>query len=117
MDPAIKNLREWVGLLFALFCVLDLAGIQYGLALAQTAAEHPNPLVGQIQAMIQGSRGALHVGYVTSRQAHIFHGLLAGAFSSLLACLAVIVGHGIRVVRANRRLADLTRGKRLTHRE
>ncbi len=117
MDPAIKNLREWIGLLFALFCVLDIAGVQYGFVLARTAVEHPNPVVGQIQAIIEGSRGALHVAYVTPHQAHIFHGLLAGACVSLLACLGVIVGHGVRLVRANRRLADLTHRKRLPHRE
>lgn len=112
MDPAIKNLREWVVLLFTLFCVLDIAGVQYGLVLARTAAEHPDPLVGQIDAIIRGSRGAWHVAYVTTRQAHIFHGLLGAAGLSLLASLSLIVGHGVRVVRANRRLATLTRRKR-----
>jgi hypothetical protein len=114
MDPAIKNLREWVVLLFTLFCVLDIAGVQYGLLLARTAAEHPNPLVGQIEAIIHGSRGAWHVAYVTPRQAHIFHGLLAAAGASLLASLSLIVWHGVRLVRANRRRTALTRGKRLT---
>jgi hypothetical protein len=112
MDPAIKNLREWVVLLFSLFCVLDIAGVQYGLVLAQTAAEHPNPLVGQIDAIIHGSRGAWHVAYVTPRQAHIFHGLLAAAGLSLLAALSLVVGHGVRLVRTNRRRASRPRWKR-----
>jgi hypothetical protein len=112
LDPAIKNLREWVGLLFALFCVLDIAGLQYGLMLAQTAANHPNPIVGQIEAIIHGSRGAWHQIYVTPRQLFIFHGLLGAAALSLLAALSLIVVHGMRLVHAERRLAALTRRKR-----
>jgi hypothetical protein len=112
LNPAIKNLREWVFLLFALFCVLDIAGVQYGMILARTAAERPNPIVGQIEAIIHGSRGAWQHVYVTSRQIHIFHGLLAGAAASLLASLSLIVAHGVRIVRSERRLVALTRRKR-----
>ena len=112
MDPAIKNLREWVALLFGLFCVLDIAGLQYGLLLARTAADHPNPVVGQIETIIHGYRGASQHLYVTSRQIHVFNGLLAGAGISLLASLTLIVAHGVRLVRAERRLAALTRRKR-----
>jgi hypothetical protein len=112
LDPAIKNLREWVALLFGLFCVLDIAGVQYGLILARTAADHPNPVVGQIEAIIHGYRGAWQNLYVTPRQIHIFHGLLAGAAMSLLASLTLIIVHGVRVVRAERRRVVLTRRKR-----
>ena len=38
MDPSVKNLREWVLLLFVLFCVLSIAGVQYGSGLADGAS-------------------------------------------------------------------------------
>ncbi len=96
MDPAIKNLREWVVLLFGLFCVLDVAGVQYGLILARAAADHSNPIVGQIESIIHGYRGAWQHVSVTPRQIHIFQGFLAGAAMSLLASLALIVAYGVR---------------------
>ena len=37
MDPVLRNAREWVALFFVLFLVLDLAGAQYGLYIAQSA--------------------------------------------------------------------------------
>lgn len=101
MNPSLKNLREWVVLLFLLFCVLDIAGVQYGMMLAQGASSHPNPVVGQIVSMVQGPRGAWYNVYVTARQIWIFHGLLAGAALSLLATLGLIVAHGVKQVRAN----------------
>ena len=70
------------------------------------------PVVGQIEAIIHGYRGAWQNLYVTPRQIHIFHGLLAGAAMSLLASLTLIIAHGVRVVRAERRRVVLTRRKR-----
>jgi hypothetical protein len=112
VDPSLKNLREWVVLLFALFCVLDIAGLQYGIMLAEGASLHPNPVVGQIVSMVQGPRGAWYNVYVTARQISIFHGLLAGAALSLLATLSLIVAHGVRHVRANHAPAVSRRRKR-----
>jgi hypothetical protein len=100
VDPSLKNLREWVALLFLLFCVLDIAGLQYGVTLAQGASLQPNPDAGQIASMVHGARGAWHNIYVTTRQILIFQGLLAGAALSLLATLSLIVAHGVRQVRA-----------------
>ncbi len=108
MDSRLKNLREWVLLLFFLFCVLDIAGVQYGMKLAETASLHPNPVVGQIAAMIHGSRGAWHSIYVTERQELVFYGFLGSAGVALLATLALIVAHGIihtRTLRAAARPA------------
>ncbi len=112
MDSAIKNLREWVALLFVLFCVLDIAGLQYGMMLARTAAEHPDPDLGQIEAIVHGPRGAWQQVYVTTRQLHIFHGLLGAAAISLLASLSLVVAHGIWLVRSERRLVLLTRRRK-----
>jgi hypothetical protein len=100
VDPSVKNLREWVVLLFLLFCVLDIAGLQYGVTLAQDAAPQPNPDAGQIVSMVHGARGAWVNVYVTTRQILIFQGLLTGAALSLLATLGLIVAHGVRQVRA-----------------
>lgn len=100
MDPSVKNLREWVVLLFCLFCALDIAGVQYGVMLAANAPLHPDPDVGQVAAMVHGPRGAWYNVYVTTRQLWVFHGLLAGAAAALLATLSLIVAHGIRHVRA-----------------
>jgi hypothetical protein len=105
MDPAIKNLREWVALLFGLFCVLDIAGVQYGLILARTAADHTDPVAGQIESIIHGYGGAWKHLSIMPQQIHIFQALLAGAAITLLACLTLIVAHGVRRVRAERRLA------------
>ena len=102
MDPHVKNLREWVGLLLLLFCALDIAGLQYGIMLAQNAPLHPNPVVGQIVSMVRGPKGAWYNVYITSRQFWIFHALLAAAALSLLAMLGLIVGHGVHQVRATR---------------
>jgi hypothetical protein len=112
VDSSLKNLREWVVLLFFLFCVLDIAGVQYGMMLAQDASPYPNPVVGQIVSMVRGPRGAWYNVYVTSRQIWIFHGLLAGAALALLATLALIVTHGVRQVRANHALVVSQRRKR-----
>jgi hypothetical protein len=95
MDARIKNLREWIVLLFLLFCVLDVAALQYGMMMATTASAHPNPVVGQIVAMIHGSRGAWRDIYVTPRQVTVFYGFLGLAGAALLAALAMIVALGI----------------------
>ena len=100
MDPSVKNLREWVILLFSLFCVLDIAGVQYGMTLAENASPYPNPVVGQIVSIVRGPRGAWYNVYVTPRELWIFHGLLAAAAIALLATLGLIVAHGVRQLRA-----------------
>jgi hypothetical protein len=101
VDPSVKNLREWVLLLFVLFCVLSIAGVQYGMTLAQGASPYPNPDLGQIVSMTQGPRGAWYNVYVTSRQFWILHALLASSALSLALSLGLIVAHGVRQVRAN----------------
>ncbi len=106
MDPSVKNLREWVALLFFLFCALDVAGVQYGVMLAAGASLHPNPIIGQIEAIVRGPRGAWYNVYVTSRQLWIFHGLLGAAALSLIATLTLIVAHGVKQVRATRAAMD-----------
>ncbi len=103
MDPKLKNLREWVMLLFALFCALDVAGLQYGMMLASTAPEHPNPVMGQIVEMIHGSRRLAHPVYVTLGQATTFYAFLAGGAAALLAALGLVVAHGIRLSWAPRK--------------
>jgi hypothetical protein len=103
MDPSVKNLRDWVALLFSLFCVLDIAAVQYGMSLARTAPLHPEPLAGAIIAMIQGPRGAWYHVYVTQGQMTLLRTLLGGAALSLLATLGLIVGHGMRVARSGRK--------------
>jgi CDP-diglyceride synthetase len=112
LDTSVKNLREWVVLLFCLFCVLDIAGAQYGMMLARDAPLQPNPVIGQIVSIVRGPRGAWYNVYVTERQLWIFQGLLAGAALSLLATLGLIVAHGVRRVRATRSVDDLRRRKR-----
>jgi CDP-diglyceride synthetase len=99
MDPSVKNLREWVVLLFSLFCVLDIAGLQYGMMLAKNAPLHPDPVVGQVASLVRGPRGAWYNVYVTNQQLWIFHGLLASAALALLAMLGLIVANGIRQAR------------------
>lgn len=101
MDPALKNLREWVFLLFVLFCVLSIAGVQYGTTLADGASPHPNPDLGQIMSIVQGPRGAWYTVYITEREFWILHGLLASSALSLLGSLGLIVAHGVRRVRAS----------------
>ena len=107
MDPSVKNLREWVGLLFFLFCALDIAGVQYGMMLAADAPIHPNPIIGQIEAIVQGPRGAWYNVYITTRQLWIFHGLLGAAALSLFATLALCLGSfaGNVIVEVNTRSA------------
>ncbi len=112
MDSSVKNLREWVLLLFLLFCVLDIAGLQYEMILAQDASPQPNPLLGQIVSMVQGPRGAWYNVYITARQFWILHALLASAAASLLATLGLIVAHGVRQVRAAHLPAPSNRRKR-----
>jgi len=112
LDPSVKNLREWVGLLLALFCALDIAGVQYGAMIAQAAASTPNPVVGQIVAMTHGPRGAYFNIYITERQYIVFCALLGGAAISLFATLSLIVGHGVRRVIVARRTTASIEGKR-----
>jgi hypothetical protein len=112
LDSSLKNLREWVLLLFVLFCVLSIAGVQYGMTLAQGASPYPNPDVGQIVSIVQGPRGAWYNVYVTVRQYWILNGLLAGAAVSLLASLGLIVAHGVRQARASHIPAVSPRRKR-----
>ena len=83
MDPALKNLREWVLLLFVLFCVLSIAGVQYGSGLADGASPTPNPDLGQIVSIVQGPRGAWYNVYITEREFWILHGLLASSAVAL----------------------------------
>jgi hypothetical protein len=97
VDPKLKNLREWVMLLFALFCVLDLAGMQYGMILAQNAPDHPQPLMGQIIEMSRGSRSSWRRIYVTSAQFATFYAFLGAGAAALLATLGIVVAHGIRL--------------------
>jgi len=112
LDPALKNLREWVLLLFVLFCVLSIAGVQCGMMLADGAAAYPNPDLGQIVPMVQGPRGAWYNVYITAREYWILNGLLAGAALSLLASLGLIVAHGVRHLRAAQAPARSPRRKR-----
>ncbi|HLG88828.1 MAG TPA: hypothetical protein VKZ79_16695 [Alphaproteobacteria bacterium] len=102
MDPALKNLREWVALLFVLFLVLDLAGLQYGLHLAQSSPLEPEPALGAVWALVQGQRGSFFNIYVTEAQRAAYFGLLGAAGLSLLATLTLIVVHGIRQVKPER---------------
>ena len=112
MESSVKNLREWVLLLFVLFCVLSIAGVQYSIALAQDAPQSPNPDLGQIMSIVQGPRGAWYNIYITAREFWILHGLLASAALSLLASLGLIVAHGVRQVRANQTPVVSPRRKR-----
>lgn len=112
MDTSLKNLREWVLLLFVLFCVLSIAGVQYGMTLAQDASSYPNPTTGQIVSIVQGPRGAWYNVYVTVRQYWILNGLLGGAALSLLTSLGLIVAHGVRHLRAGHAPAASPRRKR-----
>jgi hypothetical protein len=112
LDPSIKNLREWVGLLFCLFCALDIVGLQYGVTLAQTAASQPDYETGQIAALLGGGRGDWHQIFVTPRQLLILHAVLCAAALSLLTSLSLIVFHGMRRVRDERRLEILSQRKR-----
>jgi len=96
MDPAVKNMRDWVLLLIALFCVLDIAGVQYAMSLAQTASWHPNLADGHVVRMFHGSRGALYPLYVTPRQITVLYGFLGAGAASLLGALGLIVGDGMR---------------------
>jgi hypothetical protein len=101
VDPSLKNLREWVLLLFVLFCVLSIAGVQYSMTLAHGAPQSPNPDLGQIMSIVQGPRGAWYNVYITEREFWILHGLLASAGLSLFASLGLIVANGVRQVRAS----------------
>ena len=112
MDPALKNLREWVLLLFVLFCMLSIAGVQYGMALADGASAYLNPDLGQIVPIIQGPRGAWYNVYITAREYWILNGLLGAAALSLLGSLGLIVAHGVRHLRAVRAPAASPRRKR-----
>jgi hypothetical protein len=112
VDPSVKNLREWVGLLFFLFCALDIAGVQYGMMLAANAPLHPNPIIGQIESIVRGPRGAWYNVYVTSRQLWVFHGLLGAAALSLFATLSLIVAHGIKQARTARATVGSSHRKR-----
>ena len=112
MDPALKNLREWVALLFVLFLVLDIAGVQYGLHLARSSPVEPDPTLGEIIALIQGQRGGYYNVYVTPGQLSAYYGLLGAAGLSLLATLTLIVTHGIRHLRPERAAAAKRNRKR-----
>jgi hypothetical protein len=103
MDPALKNLREWVVLLFLLFLALDIAAVEYGMQIARLSPDQPDLAAGNIAALIRGHRDARYFVYVTPRQLLAFFGLLAAAAVSLIAMLAVIVTHGVRRTRADRR--------------
>jgi hypothetical protein len=112
LDTSLKNLREWVLLLFVLFCVLSIAGVQYGMALAGGASPTPNPDVGQVVSIVQGPRGAWYNVYITVREYWTLNGLLAGAALSLLGSLGLIVAHGVRLARASHVPAVSPRRKR-----
>ena len=96
MDPALKNLREWVALLFVLFLVLDIAGFQYGMHLAGSSPIEPDPGSGATFAILQGQHGVYYSIYPTPAQLWSYFGLLSAAGLSLLATLTLIVAHGIR---------------------
>jgi hypothetical protein len=102
MDARVKNLREWVVLLFFLFCTLDIAALQYGIMLGATGSAHPNPVVGQIVSIMQGSRGAWRTIYVTPGQGAVFYAFLGAACASLLVMLSVIVTLGIKLTHSSR---------------
>ena len=102
MDPALKNLRQWVVLLFALFLVLDVAGVQYGMMLAQSSPLEPDASLSQIAIMLNDLRGDVYNVYVMPHQLFAYYSLLTAAGLSLLATLSVIVGHGIHRLRAER---------------
>jgi hypothetical protein len=112
VNPGLKNLREWVLLLFVLFCVLSIAGVQYGMMLAAGASPYPNPDLGQVVSMTQGPRGAWYTVYVTAREYRILNAVLGVAALSLLASLGLIVGHGVRHLRASHAPAASSRRKR-----
>ena len=109
MDPSVKNLREWVLLLMALFCVLDIAGVQYGMTLAQTAAWQPNPVDGHVVGLVHGPRGAWTNIYVTPRQKIVLYAFLGSAAASLLGALGLIVGHGMHEMLKARRVPAKSR--------
>jgi hypothetical protein len=84
-------------LLFALFCVLDIAGMQYGMRLVHTAPTHPEPRLGQIVEMVNRAGGLSSPVYITSVEAAVFYGLLGAGAAALLTTLGLIVAHGIRL--------------------
>ncbi len=102
MDPSVKNLREWVGLLFALFCALDIAAVQYGVNLIGMSPDHPEPALGRTVALIHGARRAWAYVYVTSLQMNVLHAFLGAAAASLFAMLGVVIADGMRQAIAQR---------------
>jgi hypothetical protein len=102
MNEKTKNFREWVVLLFVLFCVLDVAALQYGMMLTDTAGAHRNPVAGQIMEVIHGTRGALLNAAGKGRDLVVFYGFLSGAAVALIAMLGVLVAHCIGRTRAIR---------------
>ena len=99
---ALKNLREWALLLFALFIALDLGGVQYGLHLAATAPRAPDIATGHVAALVRGHRAARYFIYVTPHERFVLLTILAAAAIALLALLALIVVHGVELLRAER---------------
>lgn len=97
MDPALKNLREWVLILALLFISFDLAGIEYGARLDASASSTPDLSTDRVAALVRSHRADRYFIYVTSKQRHIFIGLGCGAAGALLTLLGVIVVHGMRI--------------------
>jgi len=112
LDPAVRNLREWIGLLFVLFLVLDVAGVQYGMVLAHSSPQAPDASLRQIAVTLNDLRGDAYNVYVTPKQLFAYYGLLTAAGLSLLAVLTIIVGHGIHQLRIARRHAPAKRPRR-----
>jgi hypothetical protein len=112
LDPAVKNLREWIALLFVLFLVLDMAGMQYGMSLAQSSPLDPDATLSQIPVTLTDLRGDSYNVYVLPTQLFGYYGLFTAAGLSLLAMLTVIVGHGIQQLRAARPRAVAKRTRR-----
>ena len=102
MDPALKNLREWIGLLFLLFLALDVAGVQYGMVLAHSSPLEPDAFLRRIAVMLSDLRGDSYNVYVMPQQLFAYYGLLTASGLALLAALTIIVGHGIHQLRVTR---------------
>lgn len=112
MDPGLKNLRDWVLLLFVLFCVLDIAGVQYGMRLVENSPDHPEPALGQIVALVYGQRDDSGYVYITERQSLVFYGFLGASGVALMGSLGIVIAHGMRMAYAERRPARSRQRKR-----
>lgn len=97
------SIRAWTGLVFLLYILCELNALQCGMRLVNGAPTSPIVETGQTVAMVVASKGAPSTVFITNQEQITYDFWLSAGMGSLVLCLSLFFGYGIRLAIAERR--------------